>query len=104
LICLPARASGKASTSEALSSIRAAETGVLDQRLCTSEIAGLTWRRHQLHGIAQGMSAWILVFGPPHAIGENTTLGPSVEALENCSATLTWRRGRAAIIRCERSG
>jgi hypothetical protein len=30
-------------------------TGVLDQWLCTSEIAGLTWRRRQLHGIAQGI-------------------------------------------------
>jgi hypothetical protein len=26
---------------------------ILKQRLCTDEIAGLSWRKHQLHGIAQ---------------------------------------------------
>lgn len=27
--------------------------GILEQRLCTSEVAGLSRRKHQLHGIAQ---------------------------------------------------
>ena len=29
--------------------------GVLEQGLCTSEVAGLTWRQHQFDGIAQGI-------------------------------------------------
>jgi hypothetical protein len=29
--------------------------GIFEQRLCTSEVAGLAWRKHQLDGIAQGI-------------------------------------------------
>jgi hypothetical protein len=29
--------------------------GVLEQGLCTSEVAGLAWRKHQRDGIAQGI-------------------------------------------------
>ena len=29
--------------------------GFLKQGFCTSEIAGLSWRKHQFHGIAQGI-------------------------------------------------